>query len=270
MPEDREPITPAPLLEREPELASLRELVAEARAGSGRTVVIDGQPGMGKSSLVAAASRQARQDGELEVHSFCCGELEHELAWAGAIGLLAPAVSDLDAESRAALFAGQAAPAAVLLDDQAPTAAVYDAEAFGVIHALFVVVSRLAALRPRLLVLDDAHWCDRPSLEFLAYLQRRLAWHPVGLVVSTRPPAQAAERALLERIATAPDTDLYRLSSLTADSVAVLVRARAFPGAPPGFCEACWEVTAGNPFYLHELLIELRERDVDPHGSIAQ
>jgi tetratricopeptide (TPR) repeat protein len=264
------PTPPTTLLERGRELASLQGLAAEVRAGSGRTVVIEGPPGLGKSSLVAAAGEQARRDGQLEVHSFCCGELEHELAWAGAVGLLGAAVSGLDPSTRADLFAGPAAPAAVLMDDLARTADIHDGDAFGFIHGLYVLVSRLAARAPLLLVLDDAQWCDRPSLEFLAYLQRRLAWHPAGLVVATRPPAQAAERALLERIASAPDTDLHQLASLTSASVAALVRGQAFPDAPPDFCHTCWEVTAGNPFYLHELLIELRERGVDPQTSIAR
>lgn len=85
-------------------------------------------------------------------------------------------------------------------------------------------------------------------------------------VVSTRPPAQAPERALPERIATAPDTDLHQLASLTAASVAALVRGRAFPDAPPDFCQTCWEVTSGNPFYLHEL----RSRGLDPDTSIER
>ena len=135
---------------------------------------------------------------------------------------------------------------------------------------MFVLVSRLAERRPLLLVLDDAHWCDKPSLELLAYLQRRLTSHGVGLVISTRPPAQAFERALLERITAAPDTDVQILAALTVDSVAALVRRQAFPEAGRRFCQTCWEVTAGNPFYLHELLIELRIRGIDPHGSSTQ
>jgi predicted ATPase len=48
------------------------------------------------------------------------------------------------------------------------------------------------------------------------------------------------------------------------------VRGRAFPDAPPDFCQTCWEVTSGNPFYLHELLIELRSRGLDPDTSIER
>ncbi len=54
---------------------------------------------------------------------------------------------------------------------------------------------------------------------------------------------------------------------MALDSVAVLVREQAFPKAGETFCRACWQVTAGNPFFLHELLLELREDRVDPDAS---
>ncbi len=54
------------------------------------------------------------------------------------------------------------------------------------------------------------------------------------------------------------------------ESVATLVREQAFPDAPPALCGAWWQVTAGNPFYLHELLIELRQRGIEPDSPPEQ
>ena len=61
-----------------------------------------------------------------------------------------------------------------------------------------------------------------------------------------------------------PATDIQTIRDLEPSSVAEIVHADGFPQAGSKFCEACWEVTQGNPFYLHELLRELRDDHVDP------
>jgi tetratricopeptide (TPR) repeat protein len=267
------------LLERERELSALAELIEEVKGGSGRTIVVEGQPGLGKSGLLTATIARAQQPGAVRVLAFACGELEHDLPWAAATGLLAPAVTAGDTVAQQALFAGAAAPAAVLFDGLPATPPARTADdpdldgpdrlhgeeddPFVAVRALFVLVARLAAAQPLLLVVDDLHWCDRPSLEFLAYLQRRLAWHPIGLVLAQRPAPAGVARPMLERIAAAPETDVYRLEALGVESVATLLHGHGFARAGAQAPRTLWEVTAGNPFYLHELLIELDSGEDD-------
>ena len=259
------------VLEREQEIAALDTLIEGIAAGAGRTLVLEGHPGLGKSTLLAGVMDRP-PGAPVRVLRFCCGELERQLAWAGAVGLLAPALRELTPARRQRLIAGPAAAAAALFEPSPPGGApVRDAaepDIYAVLAALLALLSEAAggpdhaSVQPLLVVVDDAHWADRGTLSFLAYLQRRLAALPAGLVLATRPPAIAdpLQRPLLERIMGAPDTEVVRLRPLTGGAVARLVRSQGFPDADAGFCETCWEVTAGNPFFLHELLLEVRGR----------
>ena len=56
-------------------------------------------------------------------------------------------------------------------------------------HGLYWLAVRLAAREPLLVVVDDAHWADEPSLRFLAYLAGRVGEQPVAVLVATRPGA---------------------------------------------------------------------------------
>lgn len=252
------------VLERERELAQLDDLQAAVLAGAGQTIVIEGQPGLGKSTLIAATERRARGEA-LRTISFCCGELEQELPWIAVRGLFQPVADALDGPVRERLFTGATAPAARLFfhpsDGDRRTREV---DGYSVMHALFRFVGELTATGPLLLLLDDAHWADRPSLQFLSYLQRRLSHLPLGLVLAMRPALQGAEPDLLERLPNGPDTQVQSLRSLALDSVTALVHEQGFPTAGERFCQGCWQMTAGNPFYLHELLRELHEDHIEP------
>ncbi len=253
------------MLERDRELASIESLVADLLDGRGRTLAVEGQPGLGKSTLLTAAPDD--RAGLLTLH-FTCGELERQLAWAGVIGLLSPAVAALAPARRRELFGGPAASAAALFGEASGDHAVVDHDRYGTLAAIERLVVELADRRPLLVVLDDVHWCDRPTLAWLAYLQRRLTRLPASLLLATRPPVTAdqPQRSMLEGILAAPGVELRVLGPLGGASVELLVHER-LPDAGPGFCERCREVTAGNPFFLHELLLELRARGADS-GSI--
>jgi DNA-binding CsgD family transcriptional regulator len=259
----------SPLLERERELADLEALALATVAGHGSTVVIEGQPGLGKSRLLDQAATRVAAADAASILRFSCGELEQELAWSAVVGLLGGAVKR--AQSTGQRFsAGAFAPAAALFEDPAQAAMSLEVDAFSVIHALYLLVAELSRGRPLLLLLDDAQWSDSESLQYLVYLQRRLAELPVGLVLATRPQAAIEQRDLLDRITGGPNARRHRLSALTVDSVTALVRGGPFPAAADGFCRACWQVTAGNPFYLHELLLGLREDRVDAGATAEQ
>jgi DNA-binding CsgD family transcriptional regulator len=253
------------LLERGHELVQLGDLAADAVGGSGRTIVVVGPPGVGKSSVLAAGRHLAERHPRLCTSSFVCGELEQELAWAAVTGLLTGPLSKLDGPGREAVLGGPVAAASRLFGHGGGLdGSVEPGDTYSVIHALFALVVALGERGPLILLLDDAHWADRSSLQFLVYLQRRLADQPVGLVVATRPPELAAERDLLERLIAGPATDVRIIRDLGPSSVTEIVHADGFPRAGSSFCAACWEVTRGNPFYLHELLRELRDDQVDP------
>ena len=239
------------LLERERELDRIGRLVGRARSGSGDLVLIEGDAGIGKTSLVRSARAVAR-DGGLTVLAARGAELESDLAF-GAVRELLVTVGPVPTDGAAAL-------AATALD---PTGSAEGRDLYTAMHGLYWLVAGLSDRGPLVLVVDDAHWCDVPSLRFFAYLGHRLDGLPVALLLTTRPPADPVRREVLAAVAAQPLSEVLRPAPLGPDAVHGLVSACLGPAEPP-FVTACRTLTGGNPFLLDELLAELSERRIRP------
>ena len=258
------------LLERERELGELDAALALATVGSGRLVAFEGHAGIGKSAMIRAAGAYAQAAG-LRVLSARCGVLEQEFAWGAAIELFGPVVTGATPAVREGLV-GLDTPVAALFDAAAatPRSRAPATTIFPLVHGLFWLTAGVAERGPVAILVDDAHWCDAPSLRFLLYLLERVDELPVAVVLALRPdePGPAAE--LLERICTHPNTVPKHLSALGLTSVRSLAHA-FFPRAGAAFCRACAERTGGNPFYLRELLLALQaEGKASGGGDVEQ
>jgi DNA-binding CsgD family transcriptional regulator len=221
------------VLERDAELRAIGALLAGARAGRGGLHVLEAPAGLGKSTLAARAVELA--DG-LVVLRAAGRELERELGFGVARSLFESRVG-------AELLAGPAAAARALFEDGAAETS------FAILHGLYWLAVRLAEREPLLLVVDDAHWTDEPSLRFLLYLAGRVAEQPIAVLVATRPPA--ADAALLAQLTA--DAVVHDLVPLSPAAVAALVRER-LPAVDDDFCTRCHNLTAGNPLQVRELL----------------
>ena len=169
-------------LEREVELEAIRELAADAVAGRGALMVLEGPPGLGKSMLLAQAEREAGTRG-LAVLRARGHELEQSFAWGVARSLLEPSVTDelLDRAGPGVVFdAGAELGGRAGLQKPAP----------GSSTRCTGSTLRLAEAGRSLLVVDDAHWADEASLRYLVYLTGRLADQPIG-GARRDPPAGA-------------------------------------------------------------------------------
>jgi predicted ATPase len=249
------------LLERERELAAIEAALAEAAAGAGALVVIEGTAGIGKTRLLAAARRAAGEHGMRDLAARGA-EIEREFAYGVVRQLLEPAV----AAERDELLSGAAALAAPLFGGTAGPPAGSDA-AFAVLHGLHWLVAGLAARQPLVLAVDDAHWADVASLRFLGYLARRLDELPVALVVATRP---AESPPTVAELATEPTARLLRPGPLSVAAVAALVRAGMGEDPDVGFAAACREATGGTPFLVGELVRTLADEPIDPTAANAE
>jgi DNA-binding NarL/FixJ family response regulator len=253
------------LLEREWELAELDALVREARAGAGRLVVIEAAAGLGKTRLLQAARESGRSAG-MRVLAARATELERDFPFALVRQLFEPALTVLDAPAREALLGGAVAAARGALgigpSDGAP------ADAFAVLHGLYWLTAALAEQQPLLLAVDDAHWSDAASLDFLGFLLPRLEELPVLLVLTCRPNEAGAERSLA-RIAT--DSVARRLTprALSVDAAATLLTGALERAPEAAFTATCHEVSGGNPFLLRELARTLAAEAIDPNAGQA-
>ena len=95
-------------------------------------------------------------------------------------------------EERADALAGAAALAEPLFDPERLNAETGADSSLATLHGLYWLSANLAARRPLLLAIDDLHWCDLPSLRWLAYLLPRMEGLALSVLVGLRP-AEAGE-----------------------------------------------------------------------------
>jgi DNA-binding CsgD family transcriptional regulator len=261
------PSQPA-LLEREAEVATIQELVAAARGGAGRLLVVEGRAGMGKTRLLGVA-RTAARAADMEVLAARAGELEQEFAFGIVRQLFEPLLARASAEDRAELTAGAAGLALPLF--QQPTAAGQDTAdaSFAMLHGLYWLAANLALRRPTLLAVDDLHWADVASLRWIGYLSRRLEGLPLLVVVATRPPEHSPEAEVLQQVLSDPEGVTLRPAPLSAASVAELTQKELATTPAPAFTAACAAASGGNPLFLGALLDTVASEGISPTAENA-
>jgi DNA-binding CsgD family transcriptional regulator len=250
MPVLRTDPTSRALLEREPEIHALTAALGRLSGAGGQLVVIEGNAGTGKSSLMGEAVAAA-QRAELEVLRARGGELEREQPYGLLRQLFEPHLRRLDQQIRDQLLSGAAAPAAGVLNLSESTEPLTDG--FTVAHAVFWLVTGLCERGPLLIAVDDAHWGDVSSLQVLEHLARRIGELGAALLVAFRPDEPGAAASLLDALRQSPGALQLRPGPLSAEAVSALLTA-SWPEIEADGCTACHEATGGNPLLLVELL----------------
>jgi DNA-binding CsgD family transcriptional regulator len=259
----------ARMLERDAELRAVAALLEDARAGRGRTLAIEAPPGLGKSTLAEHAATAGAATG-LRVLRAAGRELERGLGWGVARSLFEPWLLSRPPAERDELLAGPAAPARALLSTGGAAGDGLSATdaSFGILHGLFWLAVRAAEREPLLLLVDDAHWADEPSLQYLLYLQGRIRDQPLGVLVAARS-GEAGAGGLLAQLVADPGTTVVEPSPLTPEAVAALVRG-GLAAADERFCRRCHELTAGNPLQVHELVTAAAESPGDQEATVER
>lgn len=194
------------LVERDHELASLEEALANAAGGRPGLVVVQGPAGIGKTRLLAEGGRFAHGVGARTLVARG-SELERELAFGVARQLFEGPIGPAGVEH----LDGLAAPAREALYGP-PSTGIRDVS-FAVLHSLYELTVALAADSPLAIAVDDLQWCDEPSLRFLNYLVRRLEGLGIAVICTARPLERRARSALVTEI--------------VGDPLAVSIRPRA-------------------------------------------
>jgi DNA-binding CsgD family transcriptional regulator len=239
------------LLEREAELRAMADLTRDVRLGTGRLLLLEAPAGLGKSALLDRCAAGALEEG-VRVLRARGHQLERTYGWGVARALFEGAVISGGRET-GGLLDGPVAPARrVLLEGSGDTAPASVDAAFGILHALYWLVVRLAERRPLLLIVDDAHWADPPSLRLLIHLLTRISDVPAGVLVAARP-AEPDTDGLLDLMAADPAAQSLQLRPLSFAAIEELVR-RRWPDAAVDLCRRCGELTCGNPLQLREVL----------------
>lgn len=254
-----------PLIGRAAELDLLRSSLAAARTGRGRTVLLRGEPGIGKTRLLEEARQRALDSGFVvltaQVTDFGGGrrgdaqrQLLRQLTRSGE-----PDAAGLTPLLAAALQAGldqklsvDAMTAWQAIDETARAAALRE--------ALALLVQRMAGRTPLLLAVEDLHWADETTLAAIGRLAAVAAEHPILLLLTARGDGDPLERGLREKLAGLPFAliDLTPLNGAEATALA-----GGLSRLDPAVVAAAIERAGGNPLFLEQLLRNAMEGGAD-------
>ena len=258
----REARRSAAFVGRQRELSELAGALCDAAGGQGRLLLLTGEPGIGKSRLAEELARHARAQGAQVLVGRC---------WeAGGAPAFWPWVQSLRSYLRAndrdelggELGLGAAEIAAILPELRElipglrqPTAPESEGARFRLFAATAEFLRRASDKRPLVLILDDLHAADTPSLLLVQFLAREIGSMHVLLVAAMRDvdpiPAEPLT-VMLAEVAREPATRRLSLTGLAEDEVAEYIRLTAAEIASPELTSALYGETEGNPLFVSE------------------
>ena len=239
----------ANLFGRESEQDTIEKLLTEARLGSSRTLVITGEPGIGKTALLNLARNSGISHG-MTVLSARGIESEAEVPFGGLLELLGPLLNRLD---QLPAIQADALRGAFALG---PTV---ESDRFLIGAATLNLISAHSDRGPILALVDDAQWVDDASLAAVLFAAKRLLVDPVAILFGSRTDESAAlESARLPELA---------LTGVDAEAAGRII-ARHAPGrASPETIERLEAAAAGNPLVLTEIAADASRFEAAPFGG---
>ncbi len=235
----------------------------------GHTVLVSGEAGIGKSRLVNEVHLRVQRLGWQRLQGQCF-EADRTLPFAPLLDVLRAVIARQAPEDRAAQLGATAHDLAHLLPEltmlipelpirlMPPSDPQQDKRRL--FQALTHFLGQPAGLHPLLLVVEDVHWSDDTSLEYLLYLARQIATQPILLLITYRSdeihPALQQFLAELDRARLATQVSLPRLSLSETNAMLSGILDLSGP-VRPEFGDAIYALTEGNPFFIEEVLQSL-------------
>ncbi len=207
------------LLERDRQLEQLDIVLADAAAGHGRIVLVSGEAGSGKTSLLGAFIE--RSPGARVLRSFC-----EDLSIPDALGPL----YDLAREARSVLTRHQGQ------------------SQFSLFSAALSMLSEES--RATIVIIEDLHWADDATVDFVRYAGRRIEHTRVLLLLTARTESAVGQRRLRRALADVPAAFVTRIEVPLLSEAAV----EALAEQPGVNARAIYLATAGNALFVTELL----------------
>jgi class 3 adenylate cyclase/tetratricopeptide (TPR) repeat protein len=255
---------------RATELQILREAAEQARRGERSVVLLGGEAGVGKTTLVAELARAVHADATTVLYGACDEDITipYRMFVETLRHLVVHAPDDwlerLDATQLAQL-ARLVPELSVRCTDLRPVAAAdADAERYLLYNAVAGLLAAASQIEPLVLVLDDLHWADRPSLLLL----RHLIAAPLGniLILGTYRDVELTPThpftEALGALAREPRVERLAVGRFEADDVVTMMEAAAghdLDDSGREFAREIWRETDGNPFFVAEVLRHLTE-----------
>ena len=253
------------------ELEALRAAFDQVIAGQGRIVMIAGEPGIGKTRTVQELALHGAELGAVVLWGHCHEEAGAPSYWPW-VQIIRGALRT--AEARTALVAlgngvGDIADIVpevhTLVPGIEPTAPLEDAAQarFRMFESIRQFVAALCGRQTVLMVLDDLHWADAPSLRLLEFLAPDLAGSRVMVVGTYRPTELSRQHPLsdaLGGLVRARHAARIDLGGLSAEEVRAFITAATGTPPPDWLSRSLYRQTEGNPLFLREIVRFLEHR----------
>jgi len=233
--------------------------------------MIGGEPGVGKTRIAEELMAEARQHGFLALTGHCY-EMEGAPPYIPFIEILQSIIRMVEPNMLLDAL-GNAAPEAAKLvpelreqfpDIPEPRQLAPEQERLYLFNNLRDLFERMASKRPLLLVIEDLHWTDEPTLLLLQHIVQRLHEMPVLVVDTYRDTeldvARSLAKTLKELLRRRLANDLL-LKPLPRTEVSAMLQGRSGQEPPPRLVGVIYEETEGNPFFVEEVFKHLAEED---------
>jgi DNA-binding SARP family transcriptional activator/tetratricopeptide (TPR) repeat protein len=258
----------AGLVGREVELRQAVAALDEAHAAA-RVVLVEGEPGIGKTRLIeeVAAQASARGMAVLWGRAYEGGATPAFWPWLPPLrALVAQLGPDTEVAPELASLASASGAGSGI--------AVTERGRFQLFDAVTGLIAQASAARPLMFVLDDLQWADTASLELLTFVAGQLVRYPVLLACSVRQLEIGRNDAVVEALATlsrAPATRRIFLRGLSGTETAELVERAAERSVEPEVTAAIQHRAEGNPFFAIELarLVVAEPGRVEALGAVS-
>ena len=264
------PVVCPVLIGRSGDLAALRTLVDQVKRGQGQVALMSGEAGIGKSRLIAEGKTYALAQGFRLLQGNCFPG-DTSCPYAPLLDLLRTHFADRTETEIATELGPFVREFAQLIPDlvhelpgSAPLPLLTPLEPEQEKRRIFEALTRwftgLAAKQPILLVIEDVHWSDNTSLEWLHYLARRCAAHPLLLLVTYRSEEVHSNLShWLTQLDRERLTQEFLLARLSRSDIDMMLRAIfAFPHSRKlELPDLLYTLTEGNPFFVEEILKSL-------------
>jgi DNA-binding SARP family transcriptional activator/tetratricopeptide (TPR) repeat protein len=252
-----------PLVGRERECAQLRHWWSAAVRGDTQLLLVDGEPGIGKTRLVAELARSIESEGGLVLWGRCDEDpIAPFQPFAEALGRYFQTVSvdaitrlpewQLTELARLVLPLREYAP---MLDEEPGDP---ETERFRFFGAITHTLNGLSAVGPVLLVVDDLHWADLPTLLLLRHILRSADssnFWIIAMYIDSEVSSTHHLRPVLTDLRSDPGAAVVHLEGLSEAAVKEL----AVSVAAPELATQLFKLTHGNPMFLEEMLRRLGE-----------